>query len=88
MAHNNQNLVLYRSERSQFFEVQNELNKEGSKRSISQVVACAIRVAMANTKVARNADFRNDSKLFGDPLKRTILNIQKGLITGDRGLLR
>ena len=88
MAHNNQNLVLYRSERSQFFEVQNEINKDGSKRSLSQVVASAIRVAMANTKVAHNADFRNDSKLFGDPLTRTILDIQKGLITGDRGLLR
>ena len=72
MAHNNQNLVLDNTETAQFLELQNELNKDGSKRSLSQVVAYALRVAMANAKAAPNADFRNDSTLFDDPLKRTI----------------
>ena len=72
MAHNNQNLVLDHSETAQFLELQNELNKDGSKRSLSQVVAYALRVAMANAKAAPNADFRNDSTLFDDPLKTTI----------------
>ena len=72
MAHNNQNLVLDHSETAQFLELQNELNKDGSKRSLSQVVDYALRVAMANAKAAPNADFRNDSTLFEDPLKRTI----------------
>ena len=72
MAHNNQNLVLDNTETAQFLELQNELNKDGSKRSISQVVAYALRVAMANAKAAPNADFRNDSTLFEDPLQRTI----------------
>ena len=72
MAHNNQNLVLDHSETAQFLELQNELNKDGSKRSLSQVVDYALRVAMANAKAAPNADFRNDSTLFEDPLKTTI----------------
>lgn len=72
MAHNNQNLVLDNSETAQFLELQNELNKDGSKRSLSQVVDYALRVAMANAKAAPNADFRNDSTLFEDPLKTTI----------------
>ena len=72
MAHNNQNLVLDNTETAQFLELQNELNKDGSKRSLSQVVAYALRVAMANAKAAPNADFRNDSTLFDDPLKTTI----------------
>ena len=72
MAHNNQNLVLDNSETAQFPELQNELNKDGSKRSLSQVVAYALRVAMANAKAAPNADFRDDSTLFDDPLKGTI----------------
>ena len=72
MAHNNQNLVLDNTETAQFLELQNELNKDGSKRSLSQVVAYALRVAMANAKAAPNADFRDDSTLFDDPLKRTI----------------
>ena len=72
MAHNNQNLVLDYSETAQFLELQNELNKDGSKRSLSQVVAYALRVAMANAKAAPNTDFRNDSTLFEDPLQRTI----------------
>ena len=72
MAHNNQNLVLDTTETAQFLELQNELNKDGSKRSISQVVAYALRVAIANAKAAPNADFRNDSTLFEDPLQRAI----------------
>ena len=72
MAHNNQNLVLDHSETAQFLQLQNELNKDGSKRSLSQVVDYALRVSMANAKAAPNADFRNDSTLFEDPLQRTI----------------
>jgi hypothetical protein len=72
MAHDNQNLVLDNSETAQFLELQKELNKDGSKRSLSQVVDYALRVAMANAKAAPNADFRNDSTLFEDPLKTTI----------------
>ena len=72
MAHNNQTLVLDNTETAQFLELQNELNKDGSKRSLSQVVDYALRVAMANAKAAPNADFRDDSTLFDDPLKRTI----------------
>ena len=72
MAHKNQNLVLDTTETAQFLELQNELNKDGSKGSLSQVVAYALRVAMANAKVAPNADFRDDSTLFNDPLKTTI----------------
>ena len=72
MAHNNQNLVLDNSETSQFLELQNELNKDGSKRSLSQVVDYALRVAMANAKAAPNADFRDKGELFSDPFERTI----------------
>ena len=72
MAHNNQNLLLDNSETAQFLELQHELNKDGSKRSLSQVVAYALKVAMANAKAVPNADFRNDLTLFEDPLQRTI----------------
>jgi len=72
MAHNNQNLVLDHSETAQFLELQNELNKDGSKRSFSQVVDYALRVAMANAKAAPNADFRDRGTLFEDPFERTI----------------
>ena len=72
MAHNNQNLVLDHSETAQFLELQNELNKDGSKRSLSQVVAYALRVAMANAKATPNADFRDRGTLFEDPFERTI----------------
>ena len=72
MAHNNQNLVLDHSETAQFLELQNELNKDGSKRSLSQVVDYALRVAMANAKATPNADFRDRGKLFSDPFERTI----------------
>ena len=72
MAHNNQNLVLDNSETAQFLELQNELNKHGSKRSLSQVVDYALRVAMANAKAAPNADFRDRGTLFEDPFERTI----------------
>ena len=72
MAHNNQNLVLDHSETAQFLELQNELNKDGSKRSLSQVVDYALRVAMANAKEAPNADFRDRGELFSDPFERTI----------------
>ena len=57
MAHNNQNLVLDNTETAQFLELQAELNKDGTRRSLSQVVAYALRVAMANAKAAPNADF-------------------------------
>ena len=72
MAHNNQNLVLDYSETAQFLELQNELNKDGSKRSLSQVVDYALRAAVANAKAVPNADFRNDPTLFEDPLQCTI----------------
>lgn len=72
MAHNNQNLLLDNAKTAQLLELQNELNKDGSKRSLSQVVDYALRVAMANAKAVPNADFRDDSTLFNDPLKRTI----------------
>ena len=72
MAHNNQNLVLDNSETAQFLQLQNELNKDGSKRSLSQVVAYALRVAMANAKATPNADFRDRGTLFEDPFERTI----------------
>jgi len=72
MAHNNQNLVLDHSETAQFLELQNELNKDGSKRSFSQVVDYALRVAMANAKAAPNADYRDRGTLFEDPFERTI----------------
>ena len=72
MAHNNQNLVLDHSETAQFLELQNELNKDGSKRSLSQVVDYALRVAMANAKAAPNADFRDRGTLSEDPFERTI----------------
>ena len=72
MAHNNQNLVLDNSETAQFLELQTELNKDGSKKSLSQVVDYALRVAMANAKATPNADFRTDSTLFDSPLKTTI----------------
>ena len=57
---------------AQFLELQNELNKDGSKRSLSQVVDYALRVAMANAKAAPNADFRDRGELFSDPFERTI----------------
>ena len=72
MAHNNQNLVLDNTETARFLELQAELNKDGSKRSLSKVVDYALRVAMANAKATPNADFRIDSTLFDDPLKTTI----------------
>ena len=72
MAHNNQNLVLDNSETAQFLELQNELNKDGSKRSLSQVVDYALRVAMANVKATPNADIRDKGELFSDPFERTI----------------
>ena len=72
MAHNNQDLVLDNTETAQFLELQKELNKDGSKRSLSQVVAYALRVAMDNAKAARNADFRDRGTLFDDPFERTI----------------
>lgn len=72
MAHNNQNLVLDHSETAQFLELQNELNKDGSKKSLSQVVDYALRVAMANAKAFPNADFRGRGSLFSDPFERTI----------------
>ena len=57
MAQNKQNLVLDNTETAQFLELQAELNKDGTRRSLSQVVAYALRVAMANAKAAPNADF-------------------------------
>jgi hypothetical protein len=72
MAHNNQNLVLDNTETAQFLALQAELNKDGTKRSLSQVVAYALRVAMANAKAAPNADFRDRGTLFDDPFKTTI----------------
>ena len=72
MAHNNQNLVLDHSETAQLLELQNELNKDGSKRSLSQVVDYALRVATANAKASPNADFRDKGELFSDPFERTI----------------
>ena len=72
MAHNNQNFVLDNSETAQFLELQNELNKDGSNRSLSQVVDYALRVAMANAKATPNADSRTDSTLFDGPFKTTI----------------
>ena len=72
MAHNNQNLVLDNSETAQFLELQKELNQDGSKRSLSQVVDYALRVAMANAKAVPNADFRGRGILFSDTFERTI----------------
>ena len=72
MAHNNQNIVLDNTETAQFLEIQAELNKDGTRRSLSQVVAYALRVAMANAKAAPNADFRDKGTLFDDPFKTTI----------------
>jgi len=72
MAHNNQNLVLDNTETAQFLELQAELNKDGTRRSLSQVVAYALRVAMANAQAAPNADFRDRGTLFDDPFKTTI----------------
>jgi len=72
MAQNNQNLVLDNTETAQFLELQAELNKDGTRRSLSQVFAYALRVAMANAKAAPNADFRDRGELFSDPFERTI----------------
>ena len=72
MSKTNQSIVLDSLETAQFLELQTELNKDGSKRSLSQVVDYALRVAMANAKAVPNADFRTDSTLFDDPLKTTI----------------
>jgi hypothetical protein len=72
MAHNNHTLVLDNSETAQFLELQNELNKDGSNRSLSQVVDYALRVAMANAKTTPYADFRTDSTLFDGLFKTTI----------------
>jgi hypothetical protein len=72
MAHNNQNLVLDNTETAQLLELQAELNKDGMNRSISQVVAYALRVAMANAKAPPNADFRDKGELSSDPFERTI----------------
>jgi len=70
--HGKRKLVLNHSETAQFLELQNELNKDGSKRSLSQVVDYALRVAMANAKAVPNADFKDRGELFSDPFKRTI----------------
>ena len=70
--HGKRKLVLNHSETAQFLELQNELNKDRSKRSLSQVVDYALRVAMANAKAVRNADFRGRGSLFSDPFERTI----------------
>ena len=70
--HGKRKLVLNHSETAQFLELQNELNKDGSKRSLSQVVNYALRVAMANAKALPNADFRDRGELFSDPFERTI----------------
>ena len=72
MAHNNQNLVLDNTETAQFLKLQSELNKDGTRRSLSQVVVYALRVAMANAKATPNADFRDKGTLFDDPFKTTI----------------
>jgi len=72
MAHNNQTLVLDNTETAQFLDLQAELNKDGTKRSLSQVVAYALRVAMANAKATPNADFRDKGELFSDPFEKTI----------------
>lgn len=72
MAHNNQNLVLDNTETAQFLELQAKLNKDGTRRSLSQVVAYALRVALANAKAPPNADFRDKVELFSDPFERTI----------------
>ena len=72
MAHNNQNLVLDNTETAQMLELQSELNKGGTKRSISQVVDYALRVAMANAKATPNADFGDTGELFSDPFEKTI----------------
>lgn len=72
MAHNNQNLVLDNTDTAQFLVLQAELNKDGTRRSLSQVVAYALRVAMANAKAAPNANFRDRGTLFDDPFKTTI----------------
>ena len=72
MAHNNQNLVLDNTETAQLLELQAELNKDGTRRSLSQVVAYALRIAMANAKATPNADFRDKGELFSDPFKTTI----------------
>ena len=72
MAQNNQNLVLDNTETAQVLELKELLNKDGMNRSISQVVAYALRVAMANAKAAPNADFRDKGELFSNPFERTI----------------
>ena len=72
MAHNNQNLVLDNTETAQFLELQAELNKDGTRRPLSQVVAYALRGALANAKAPPNADFRDKVELFSDPFERTI----------------
>ena len=69
MAHNNQNLVLDNTETAQFLELQAELNKDGTSRSLSQVVDYALRVAMADAKAAPNADFRDKGVFSNTPLK-------------------
>ena len=74
MAHNNQNLVLDNTETAQFLEVQAELNKHGTKRSLSQVVAYALRVAMANAKGTPNADFKDKGELFSDSFWKNYLS--------------
>jgi hypothetical protein len=83
MAHKNQNFVLDKSETAQFIDLQNELNKDGSKRSLSQVVCYALKVDMANAMAALNANFRIAPKLVDNPFKRTIQDSQKGLTTRD-----
>ena len=72
MAHNNQNLVLDNTETAQVLELKELLNKDGMNRSISQVVAYALRVAMANANATPNADFRDKGELFSDPFEKTI----------------
>ena len=72
MSKTNQSIVLDSLETAQFLELQTELNKDGSKRSLSQVVDYALRVAMANAKAVPNADFRDKGELFSDPFEKTI----------------
>jgi hypothetical protein len=72
MSKTNQSFVLNPSETAQMLELQELLNKDGMNRSISQVVAYALRVTMANAKAFPNADFRDKGECFSDPFERTI----------------
>jgi hypothetical protein len=72
MAHNNQKLVPDNTETAQVLALKELLNKDGMNRSISQVVAYALRVTMANAKAFPKADFRDKGECFSDPFERTI----------------